>query len=83
MPKSASKAVNEDGMQKELAVLNAPRAALKTLPVTSSATNVTFLLDVVNKYFPDMLVSQGKSLEFSAFLGIISACFQYPKAPEI
>ncbi len=33
MPKSASKAVNEDGMQKELAALNAPRAALKTLPV--------------------------------------------------
>ena len=41
--------------KKELAALNAPRATLKTLPVTSSDANISSVLRLVNDHFSDIL----------------------------
>lgn len=41
--------------KKELAVLNAPRLTAEPLSVTSSTISIEELLDLVNKYFPDIL----------------------------
>lgn len=41
--------------KKELAALNAPRATLNALPVTSSDSNIPSVLNIVNEHFPDIL----------------------------